>query len=186
MYDFPASNIYIKGRHNVANAMAASIAAWETGGDPEAIAKALVTFPGVPHRLEFVCERDGVTYINDSKGTNPDSTMQALSAYEQPMILLLGGRNKGCDMEPLMRQVKERVRLAILFGEATAELKNAADTVGMKAYVIADDFDDAVRRARSLAEVGDVVMLSPACTSWDAFPNFEVRGDRFKKLVQSE
>ena len=186
VYDFAANDIYIKGRHNVANAMAASIAAWETGGEPNAIAKALTTFPGVAHRLEFVCERDGVTYINDSKGTNPDSTMQALAAYDQPMILLLGGRNKGCDMEPLMRRVKQRVRLAILFGEATVELKNAADTVGMKDYMIADDFEDAVRRAQAAARPGEVVMLSPACTSWDAFPNFEVRGDRFKALVRAE
>ena len=85
-----------------------------------------------------------------------------------------------------MRRVKQRVRLAILFGEATVELKNAADTVGMKDYMIADDFEDAVRRAQAAARPGDVVMLSPACTSWDAFPNFEVRGDRFKALVRAE
>ena len=184
VYDFPASDIYIKGRHNIANAMAASIAAWEAGAAPEAIAQGLRTFPGVPHRLEFVCEREGVSYVNDSKGTNPDSTTQALLAYEQPIIILLGGRNKGCDMAPLMGLVQERVRLAILFGEATAELKKAADTVGMKSYLIADDFTHAVHLAQQQAVAGDVVVLSPACTSWDAFPNYEVRGDLFKKLVR--
>ncbi|MBQ6807699.1 MAG: UDP-N-acetylmuramoyl-L-alanine--D-glutamate ligase [Firmicutes bacterium] len=186
VYDFSAADIYIKGRHNIANAMAASIAAWEAGAAPENIAQGLRTFPGVPHRLEFVCQRDGVSYVNDSKGTNPDSTTQALLAYEQPIVILLGGRNKGCDMLPLLQLVKERARLAILFGEATAELKRAADTAGFSAYQIADDFTHAVSLARSAAKAGDVVLLSPACTSWDAFPNFEVRGDLFKKLVREE
>ncbi|MDO4732360.1 MAG: UDP-N-acetylmuramoyl-L-alanine--D-glutamate ligase [Bacillota bacterium] len=184
VYDFPAADIYIKGRHNIANAMAGSIAACEAGMPPERIHEGLQSFPGVPHRLEFVCERDGVCYVNDSKGTNPDSTTQALLAYEQPMIVLLGGRNKGCDMRPLLQLVKERARSAVLFGEATAELKRAADAVGFKSYQIADDFTHAVFLARSAALPGDVVLLSPACTSWDAFPNFEVRGDLFKKLVR--
>lgn len=183
LYDFPAADIYIKGRHNIANAMAASIAAWEAGMTPEDIARALQSFPGVAHRLEFVCEKNGVSYINDSKGTNPDSTTQALLAYDQPIIILLGGRNKGCDMLPLLRLVKERARLAILFGEAAAELQQAADAVGMD-YLMTDDFTHGVRLAQEQAVPGDVVILSPACTSWDAFPNFEVRGDLFKKLVR--
>ncbi len=183
-YDFPASSIFIKGKHNIANAMAAALAAHVAGVDWETISHALATFPGVPHRLEFVCQKDGVTYVNDSKGTNPDSTTQALLAYDEHMILLLGGRNKGVDMHPLLQLVKSRDVQPIFFGEALPEFKRAADELGMKNYVLADDFQDAVLRGAKLAHPGDVVVLSPACTSWDAFPNFEARGDRFKEIVR--
>jgi len=185
VYDFPADIIFIKGRHNIANAMAASIAAWKAGVSFDSIVNSLKTFPGVPHRLEYVCEKNGVTYVNDSKGTNPDSTTQALLAYDQHMILLLGGRNKGVDMHPLMELVMSRDVQPVFFGEALPEMKRAADDLGCKNYVLADDFQDAVHRAAALANSGDVVVLSPACTSWDAFPNFEVRGDTFKELVKA-
>ncbi len=110
VYDFPAADIYIKGAHNVANAMAAALMAHRAGVSYPQIHAALRSFPGVPHRLEFVCEKQGVIYVNDSKGTNPASTKQALYAYDNPLVLLLGGRNKGNDFVPLLRLVKERAR----------------------------------------------------------------------------
>ena len=182
-FAFPAEKIFIKGRHNIANCMAAFLMAACIGLPPADIAEAIFTFKGVEHRLEYVVEKDGVLYVNDSKGTNPDSTFQAIYAYDRPMILLLGGRNKGIDFTELMQLVKQRVKHAVLFGEAALELKEAADKVGYSGYEIEEKFDDAVARAKALAQPGDVVMLSPACTSWDSFTCFEERGDRFKELV---
>ncbi len=184
VFSFDSTQIFIKGRHNVQNAMAAFLATAALKLDPAKIAEAIISFKGVAHRLEYVVEKDGILYVNDSKGTNPASTFQAINAYERPMILLLGGRNKGSDFSELMQLVKAKVKLAIIFGEATAELKAAADTVGYKSYLIANDFDHAVALAKDKAQSGDVVILSPACASWDSFNCFEERGERFKELVK--
>jgi UDP-N-acetylmuramoylalanine--D-glutamate ligase len=182
-YSFAAADIFIKGRHNIQNAMAAFLAAASLGLAPERIAQAIISFQGVEHRQEYVKEIGGVLYINDSKGTNPASTFQAIMAYERPMILLLGGRNKGSDFTELMQLVRQRVKLAVIYGEATGELKKAADSVGYHSYLIAGGFEDAVAQARQQARPGDVVMLSPACASWDSFNSFEERGRKFKELI---
>lgn len=182
-YAFPADIIYIKGRHNISNAMAAALAAHAAGADYERIALAMTTFPGVEHRLEFVCEKNGVTYINDSKGTNPDSTQKALLAYDQPLILLMGGYDKGGDFHDLMKLVKERARLIIIYGATKDKLRQAAEDIGV-VYTEAKDFRNAVAKAKAAAQPGDMVMLSPACASWDEFENFELRGALFKKLVK--
>ena len=184
IFAFPAEKIFIKGRHNIANVMAAFLIAASIGLAPEKIAEAIYSFKGVEHRLEYVVEKEGILYVNDSKGTNPDSTFQAIYAYERPMVLILGGRNKGIDFTPLMELVKERVKAAVLYGEAALELKEAADKVGYTSYEMADGFDDSVAKAKALAVSGDVVVLSPACTSWDSFTCFEERGKRFKELVR--
>lgn len=184
VFSFAAADIFIQGKHNIANCMAAFLMTVITGIEPEKIAKAICSFRGVEHRLEYVTEKNGVIYVNDSKGTNPDSTFQAIYAYDRPMILLLGGRNKGSDLLPLMKLVKERIKCAVLFGEAALQFKQAADTIGYSSYVMADNFDDAVERAKKMAVSGDVVVLSPACASWDSFRCFEERGDRFKELVK--
>jgi len=183
-YALAADSIYIKGRHNISNAMAASLAAHAAGAAYPAIAAALVSFPGVEHRLEFVCERDGVSYINDSKGTNPDSTEKALLAYDRPIILLLGGYDKGGDFHELMQLVRSRTRLAILYGATRPKLRQAADDTPGVHYLLADDLRDAVDKAKQAAKPGDLVMLSPACASWDAFDNYEQRGALFKELVK--
>ena len=183
-FSFRTEKIFIKGMHNVQNAMAAFLAAAVIGLDPQQIAQAIYSFKGVAHRLEFVTERDGVLFINDSKGTNPASTVQAIYAYDQPMVLLLGGRNKGSDFSELMELIKKRVKQCIIYGEAAGEIKRAADEAGYTSYIMANDFAEALALAKNNASSGDVVMLSPACASWDSFDNFEQRGDKFKELVK--
>jgi UDP-N-acetylmuramoylalanine--D-glutamate ligase len=180
----PAKHIYMKGRHNWQNAMAAVAAAHALGIAPALIAEALAAFPGVEHRLEFVCEKDGVTYINDSKGTNPDSTEKALLACDQPLVLIAGGYDKKADFLPLMELIKARARHMVVLGQTSEALVEAARIVSYDAVSRAGSFEEAVALARRQARPGDIVLLSPACASWDMFENFEARGRRFKELVQ--
>lgn len=181
----PAAEIGIVGSHNWQNAMAASLAALLMGQQPEIIAERLRAFKGVAHRMEPVATIDGVLYVNDSKGTNPDSTEKALGSYgERPIVLIAGGRNKGSDMAVLVPLMRAHCRGVVLVGEATGDFIDAFERTGYTAYVCADSFEDAVAKAREMALSGDVVLLSPACASWDMFDNFEQRGDLFKELVK--
>jgi UDP-N-acetylmuramoylalanine--D-glutamate ligase len=179
----PAQDIFIKGRHNWQNALAALAAAQALGVAPAQIAQALATFPGVEHRLEFVCERDGLTFINDSKGTNPDSTEKALLAYDQPLVLIAGGYDKKADFLPLMGLIKERARHLVALGQTAPALLEAARALGYKAVSRAESLEEALAQARRAALCGDIILLSPACASWDMFENFEARGRRFKELA---
>ena len=181
----PAAEIGIVGSHNWQNAMAASLAALLMGQQPEIIAECLRAFKGVAHRMEPVATIDGVLYVNDSKGTNPDSTEKALGSYgERPIVLIAGGRNKGSDMAVLVPLMRAHCRGVVLVGEATGDFIDAFERTGYTDYVCADSFEDAVAKAREMALSGDVVLLSPACASWDMFDNFEQRGDLFKELVK--
>lgn len=181
----PAAEIGIVGSHNWQNAMAASLAALLMGQQPEIIAERLRAFKGVAHRMEPVATIDGVLYVNDSKGTNPDSTEKALGSYgERPIVLIAGGRNKGSDMTVLVPLMRAHCRGVVLVGEATGDFIDAFARTGYTDYVCADSFEDAVAKAREMAQSGDVVLLSPACASWDMFDNFEQRGDLFKELVK--
>lgn len=181
----PAAEIGIVGSHNWQNAMAASLAALLMGQQPEIIAERLRAFKGVAHRMEPVATIDGVLYVNDSKGTNPDSTEKALGSYgKRPIVLIAGGRNKGSDMAVLVPLMRAHCRGVVLVGEATGDFIDAFERTGYTAYVCADSFEDAVAKAREMAQSGDVVLLSPACASWDMFDNFEQRGDLFKELVK--
>lgn len=181
----PAAEIGIVGSHNWQNAMAASLAALLMGQQPEIIAERLRAFKGVAHRMEPVATIDGVLYVNDSKGTNPDSTEKALGSYgERPIVLIAGGRNKGSDMAVLVPLMRAHCRGVVLVGEATGDFIDAFERTGCTDYVCADSFEDAVAKAREMAQSGDVVLLSPACASWDMFDNFEQRGDLFKELVK--
>ena len=181
----PAAEIGIVGSHNWQNAMAASLAALLMGQQPEIIAERLRAFKGVAHRMEPVATIDGVLYVNDSKGTNPDSTEKALGSYgERPIVLIAGGRNKGSDMAVLVPLMRAHCRGVVLVGEATGDFIDAFARTGYTDYVCADSFEDAVTKAREMAQSGDVVLLSPACASWDMFDNFEQRGDLFKELVK--
>lgn len=181
----PAAEIGIVGSHNWQNAMAASLAALLMGQQPEIIAERLRAFKGVAHRMEPVATIDGVLYVNDSKGTNPDSTEKALGSYgKRPIVLIAGGRNKGSDMAVLVPLMRAHCRGVVLVGEATGDFIDAFERTGYTAYVSADSFEDAVAKAREMAQSGDVVLLSPACASWDMFDNFEQRGDLFKELVK--
>jgi UDP-N-acetylmuramoylalanine--D-glutamate ligase len=173
----------IPGRHNRENAAAATAAARAAGVSDDAIAEALRTFPGVPHRLELVRELEGVRWVNDSKATNTAAARRGVAAYDAPLRLILGGSLKGEDFGPFARDLPQSVRSIYLIGAAADELAGALDAAG-RAYVRAGDLPTAVTRAAADAEPGDIVLLSPACASFDQFANFEERGDTFRRLVQ--
>ncbi len=173
----------IPGRHNRENAAAATAVARAAGVPDEAIAKALTTFPGVPHRLELVRELRGVRWINDSKATNTAAARRGVAAYGAPLRLILGGSLKGEDFGPFVRGLASNVRSIYLVGAASDELAAALDAAGRE-YVGAGDIATAVSLAAADADPGDVVLLSPATASYDQFANFEERGDTFRRLVE--
>ena len=180
--ELPAEPL-IPGRHNRENAAAATAAARAAGVPDEAITEALRTFPGVPHRLELVRELHGVRWINDSKATNTAAARRGVAAYDAPLHLILGGSLKGEDFGPFARDLPGNVASIHLIGEATAELAAALDAAG-RPYDSDGDLATAVARAAAAAQPGDVVLLSPACASYDQFANFEERGDTFRRLVE--
>ncbi|MHB8183728.1 MAG: glutamate ligase domain-containing protein, partial [Candidatus Desulforudaceae bacterium] len=163
----------------------AAAAAWVMGVPRESIAQTLALFPGVLHRLEFVAEVGGVRYVNDSKGTNPDASTKALEAYEDPIVLIAGGRNKGNDFDGFGRLIKEKVRVLVVLGESAGQIADAAQKAGFTDILQASDLQSAVRLAHGAAQPGEVVLLSPACASWDMFRSYEERGDLFRRTVLS-
>jgi len=171
------------GRHNRENAAAATAAARAAGIPAGAIADALRTFPGVPHRLELVRELRGVRWVNDSKATNTAAARRGIAAYDAPLRLILGGSLKGEDFAPFARELPENVRSIYLIGAASDELAAALDAAG-RSYARAGDLATAVAAAAAAAQRGDVVLLSPATASFDQFANFEERGDTFRRLVE--
>jgi UDP-N-acetylmuramoylalanine--D-glutamate ligase len=173
----------IPGAHNRENAAAATAAARAAGISDEAIARALRTFPGVPHRLELVRERHGVRWVNDSKATNTAAARRGVAAYDAPLRLILGGSLKGEDFNALVRDLPTTVRSIYLIGAASDELAEALDETD-RVYVRAGDLRSAVALAAAEAEPGEVVLLSPACASFDQFENFEHRGAVFRSLVE--
>jgi UDP-N-acetylmuramoylalanine--D-glutamate ligase len=175
------SDIRIPGAHNVANAMAASIVAHVCGCPPEAMRRVLSTFPGLEHALELVRERNGVRFINDSKGTNVDATMKALESLDTPIVLIAGGKDKGGDFEKLRDVVARRVKRLVLIGEAASRIEHVLQ--GLKPISHAPSFRDAVEVAAQSAQSGEVVLLSPACASFDMFADYQDRGRQFKALV---
>jgi UDP-N-acetylmuramoylalanine--D-glutamate ligase len=169
----------LRGFHNRENAAAATAAARAAGAGDDEIAHGLREFRGVPHRLELVAERGGVSYVNDSKATNVAASLRGLAAYEdEPVRLILGGSRKGEDFAPLAAALGPNVRAVYVIGETAEELGRAIpDTIA------AGDLATAVERAATAAQPGEVVLLSPACASYDQFRNFEERGEEFKRLV---
>jgi UDP-N-acetylmuramoylalanine--D-glutamate ligase len=180
----PYAQMRLRGRHNLENILAASAAASELGLSPRQIAGGLGEFAGVEHRQEIVGRWDGVLYVNDSKGTNPDAAEKALQAFEEPLVLIAGGKNKGLSFEAFMREAKKRVKSLVLLGMAADDMEQAARAAGIERILRASDFPDGVNLAISEALPGDVVLLSPACTSWDMFKSYEERGELFKALVR--
>jgi UDP-N-acetylmuramoylalanine--D-glutamate ligase len=178
-----AGQISIPGTHNLYNAMAASLAARCAGVSPARIRATLRNFKGVEHRLEFVRELGGVRFINDSKATNVDAVRYALGSFAAPIVLLLGGRDKGNDYTVLGAAVRERVRAIVAIGESAAKVQEAFH--GIVPVDVAVTMEDAVERSRRHALPGDVVLLSPACASFDWFRNYEHRGEAFKAIVES-
>jgi UDP-N-acetylmuramoylalanine--D-glutamate ligase len=173
--------IPLRGEHNVENVLAACAAAYLAGADPAAIANGIKTFKGVEHRLEFVAEVSGVQFYNDSKATNVDAAVKAIEAFPGPLIVILGGKDKGSPYTPLRALLRERGRLVILIGAAADKI---AEDLGDAAPVTnAGTLDRAVLLAMQSAQPGDTVLLAPACASFDQFENYEQRGRAFKELV---
>ena len=175
--------VRIKGAHNLENSLAAIAAAVIMGIEKEHIANTLINFPGVAHRLEPVASIAGVEYVNDSKGTNPDATEKALAAFNQPIVLIVGGKDKGSSFTQLLEGNKEKIKALVVLGETKEKIISAAREVGISQLYPVESFTEAVLKASSLAQAGDVVLLSPACASWDMFNSYEERGDLFKKIV---
>jgi len=175
------NEMLIKGIHNYYNAMAAILATKFVGCDLKKISEGLSTFKGVEHRLEVVRVLNGVTYINDSKATNVRSTYYALKSYDQNIILILGGREKGNDYDEIRELVKERVKVIFAFGESRDKIKNYFE--GIIPVVVCNTLDEVVSEANKIAVAGDIVLFSPACKSFDQFTDFEHRGRTFKELV---
>ncbi len=181
----PLDHIQLRGRHNLENVLCAAMMAYLGGVRAQSIADTLAEFRGVRHRMEEVILKDGILYINDSKATNPESAIKALESFENPIILIAGGRNKGSDFEKLALLILQKVKELVLLGEAKAEIKQAVMDVSYKNIHEVEGFEEAVVTAQKLAQAGDVVLLSPACASWDMFPSYEHRGDLFCQLVKS-
>ena len=180
-----AEEIKIPGGHNLENAMLSSLLALGMGISADAVRDTLKSFPGVEHRIEFVREVDGVRYINDSKGTNPDSTIKAIQAMTRPTVLILGGYDKHSDFHDLFEHFRgSTLKAIVVLGETKQKILDTARDTGYLGYCHATGtFEDAVSCARTLAAEGDAVLLSPACASWDMFDNFEQRGRVFKEIV---
>ena len=165
--------------------MLSSLLALGMGISADAVRETLRTFPGVEHRIEFVREFEGVRYINDSKGTNPDSTIKAIQAMTRPTVLILGGYDKHSDFHELFEHFRgSQLKAIVVLGETKQKILDTARDTGYLGYCHATGtFEDAVSCARVLASSGDAVLLSPACASWDMFDNFEQRGRVFKEIV---
>lgn len=175
------SDITLRGEHNLENVLAACAAAYLAGAPAAAIATGVKTFRAVEHRLEFVAEIGGVQFYNDSKATNVDATLKAVEAFPGPLLVILGGKDKGSPYSPLAEPLHQRARLAILIGAAAGKI--AADIGGAVPIEHAGTLDRAVKLAAERARPGDVVLLAPACSSFDQFENYEQRGRVFKELV---
>jgi len=180
---FPLSRVKIQGVHNVENMMAAIAAAKSAGVSASAIQKVLEEFPGLEHRLEFVREKDGVRYYNDSKGTNVGAVVKSLASFSGPVILLAGGVDKGGDYGILRQEIRQKVRRLVLFGEAQGIIARALGD--LTETVIVENLEAAVDDAFAHARAGEVVLLSPACSSFDMFRDYAERGQVFKSLVQA-
>ncbi len=181
-----ANDLFSGGLHNIQNALAAIVAAKLYGIKTETIASALSSFKGIRHRIERVAEIDGVTYIDDSKGTNVDATLKAVATMKTPTVLLVGGKNKGYDYAPLFTQLRgTKITHAVLYGENRYELFKAATEAGFSEFTLCKEFAFAVRIAAMKAEKGSAVLLSPASASFDEFSSYEERGEAFVEIVRS-
>jgi UDP-N-acetylmuramoylalanine--D-glutamate ligase len=180
----PAGEIRLPGAHNRENAMAAAAVTLARGVDPDAVRAGLRSFRGVAHRLEPIAERDGVAYVNDSKATNVDSTLVALRSYAAGVHLIAGGRTKAQDFSPLAPLVAERCATVHLIGEGAGEIAAALAPADVP-LIFSETLERAVAGARAAARPGEVVLLSPACASFDQYPDFEARGERFRALVEA-
>lgn len=177
--------LQILGSHNYENVMAASAMALLYGVPVKIVQDTIKAFKGVEHRIEYVAEKGGVVYYNDSKGTNPDAAIRGIQAMNRPTVLIGGGYDKNSEYTEWIQSFDGKVKKLILIGATKEKIAADAEKCGFTDYVFADTFEEAMEKAVEFAEEGDAVLLSPACASWGMFPNYEVRGDRFKELVHA-
>ncbi len=175
----------ILGTHNYENAMAAALMAYYDGVPLESIQKSMLEFTAVPHRIEYVAEKRGVVYYNDSKGTNPDAAIKGIEAMNRPTYLIGGGYDKGSSYDEWIQAFGGKVRKLILIGQTKEKIRDAALKNGFEDVLLCEDLEEAVAKCALLAQPGDAVLLSPACASWGQFDNYEQRGDRFKEMVRA-
>ncbi len=173
------------GVHNYENVMAAAAMALVYGVPAEIVRESVKAFKGVEHRIEYVAEKNGVAYYNDSKGTNPDAAIKGIQAMNRPTVLIGGGYDKESVYTEWINSFEGKVKRLILLGETKEKIAEDARSCGFYDYVFADTFEEAVLEAAKTAKPGDAVLLSPACASWDMFSSYEVRGEKFKEIVNS-
>jgi len=177
--------LQILGVHNYENVMAAVAMAAAYGVDLDVIRKSVLAFKGVEHRIEYVAEKNGVVYYNDSKGTNPDAAIKGIQAMNRPTILIGGGYDKQSDFHEWIQNFDGKVRYLVLIGATKEQIQKEAAECGFHDCILKDTFEEALDTCVELARPGDAVLLSPACASWGMFPNYEVRGEEFKKYVNA-
>ena len=179
-----ADELKIPGAHNLENALAAAAICWFGGIDPQTIAQTMREFAGVSHRIETVGEHGGVRYINDSKGTNPDAAVRAVEAMKENIILIAGGYDKDADFTDFLQACRGKVKSLVLLGATAEKIRETAVKEGFENITICKDMEECVAEAARQAVAGDVVLLSPACASWDMYNNFEERGEHFRTCVR--
>ena len=175
----------LPGNHNLENCMAAAAIAYVSNIDIDVIREVLKTFAGVEHRQEFVRNLNGIMFVNDSKATNPDSSIKAIESYNRPIILIAGGMDKQSSFDEFLDVAKENVYALVLLGETAQRIKECAQNKGFDNITVVKDMKEAVNASYQIAKGGDVVLLSPACASWDMYKSFEVRGIDFKDNVHN-
>ena len=171
------------GQHNYENVMAAVAMAYYAGVDMESIRRSICEFTAVEHRIEYVTEKNGVVYYNDSKGTNPDAAIKGIQAMNRPTYLIGGGYDKESSYDEWIQAFDGKVRCLVLIGQTKEKIKAAAERLGFTDIVLLETLQEAVRFCAEHAKEGEAVLLSPACASWGQFDNYEQRGDMFKKYV---
>lgn len=186
------SELMLPGRFNIANALAAIAASVAAGAEPGALVEPLRTFRGVEHRLEFVANKSGIEYYNNSKATNSKATMTAINALSRPIVLIAGGLDRGSDYMELLPALQNKVKAVVALGQTKEKIGHVAKLAGLAKVVLVDNEDSAantlrtaLHQAAGLAEAGDIVLLSPACASWDMFSSYEERGRIFKEAVHT-
>lgn len=178
-------DLKLLGKHNFENVMAAAAMAYYAGVSVESIRKSICEFTAVEHRIEYVTEKNGVVYYNDSKGTNPDAAIKGIQAMNRPTWLIGGGYDKGSSYDEWLNSFDGKVRSLVLIGQTKEKIREAAERLGVCSYILCENLQEAVKICAEKAQPGEAVLLSPACASWGQFDNYEQRGDCFKEYVKN-
>ena len=178
-------DLKLLGKHNFENVMAAAAMAYYAGVSVESIRKSICEFTAVEHRIEYVTEKNGVVYYNDSKGTNPDAAIKGIQAMNRPTWLIGGGYDKGSSYDEWLNSFDGKVRSLVLIGQTKEKIREAAERLGVCSCILCENLQEAVKICAEKAQPGEAVLLSPACASWGQFDNYEQRGDCFKEYVKN-